>query len=57
MADESKIQAILMDSEKTIQQLEALTGINQVLLIEQLAIMELEGLVALSSNGRYYLID
>ena len=55
--DESKVHALLNNSEKTIQQLEALTGINQVLLIEQLAIMELEGLVALSSNGSYCLIN
>jgi DNA processing protein len=56
-AEEAKVIAVLLDSEKTIQQLEALTGINQVLLIEQLAIMELEGLVALTSSGRYSLVD
>lgn len=57
MADEAKILGVLMDTEKTIQQLEVLSGMNQVLLIEQLVIMELEGLVALSSSGRYRLVD
>lgn len=52
-ADESKILDVLADSEKTIQQIESLTGINQVLLIEQLAIMELERFVVSSSSGRY----
>lgn len=56
-ADETRIQAALKGSEKTIQQIEAQTGINQVLLIEQLAIMELEGLVALTGSGRYRRLD
>lgn len=56
-ADQAKVLAVLMDSEKSIQQLEVSTGINQVLLIEQLAIMELEGLVAVSSSGRYYFVE
>ena len=55
--DEAKIQAVLISSEKNIQQIEALTGIDQVHLIEQLAIMELEGLVALSGSGCYKLTD
>jgi DNA protecting protein DprA len=55
--DEAKIQAVLISSEKNIQQIEANTGIDQVHLIEQLAIMELEGLVALSGSGSYKLTD
>ncbi|MBK5245098.1 MAG: DNA-protecting protein DprA [Eubacteriaceae bacterium] len=56
-ADEAKIQAVLISSEKNIQQIEALTGISQVCLIERLSIMELEGVVALSSCGCYKFLD
>ncbi|MBC3797252.1 hypothetical protein [Acetobacterium tundrae] len=51
--DEAKILAILISSEKNIQQIEALTGISQVYLIERLSIMELDGMVALSNCGCY----
>lgn len=56
-ADETRIQAALKESEKNIQQLEAQTGINQVLLIEKLAIMELEGRVVLTGSGCYRLVE
>lgn len=52
-ADQAKLLAVLVDAEKTIQQLEAQTGINQVRLLEQLAILEVEGRVERGQNGCY----
>ncbi len=52
---EQQIQIILMDSDKTIQELGDLTGINQILLMEHLSIMELEGLIESSAGGRFKL--
>jgi len=52
-AVEAQIQAILMDSDKTIQEIGNLTGINQVKLMEHLSIMELEGLIESLAGGRF----
>ncbi|HEY5556613.1 DNA-processing protein DprA [Acetobacterium sp.] len=52
-AVEKQIQTILMDSDKTIQEIGNLTGINQVKLMEHLSIMELEGLIESSAGGRF----
>lgn len=50
---EKQIQTILMDSDKTIQEIGNLSGINQVILMEHLSIMELEGLIESLAGGRF----
>ncbi|PKM53325.1 MAG: DNA-protecting protein DprA [Firmicutes bacterium HGW-Firmicutes-5] len=52
---ELKIQAVLMDSGKTVVQIGTLTGIDQVDLIEHLSIMEIEGIIEFCAGGRFVL--
>lgn len=52
---ELKIQAILKDSGKTVDQIGALTGIDQVELIEYLSIMEIEGIIDFCAGGKFVL--
>ena len=53
---ELKIQAVLKDSGKTVDQIGTLTGIDQIELIEHLSIMEIEGIIEFCAGGRFILV-
>lgn len=54
-AAETKIQAVLMNSGKTMEQIGNLTSIDQGQLLEHLSIMELEGIIEFCAGGKYIL--
>lgn len=52
---ELKIQAVLIDSGKTVDQIASLIGIDQLELIEHLSIMEIEGIIEFYAGGKFVL--